>query len=276
MNRTYNIKEEGFRPVYKGVPPFMKFEDGHGYFGVLLEHEKTGKLQCHLCGILVNSLSKHLYHKHKKVSPIQYKIKTGLKLTTPLLSENSRKRIKNNFLNLTKEKRDKIIQTLLNNNKKLHTKGLHRTRGKYSSLEYNNRFGTCPEQAKTLFWEEYNKFGRIPSTNEMSGKLKNIIFTRFDSYKSACIAWGISEKEYDLHITEGKINAVAKRAENDYFPKYEKEQIIKIYSDFFSIHKRLPTWGEVQQFSMPGRVPFQRAFGVSKSVLERSFKCNAS
>ena len=268
---TLEIK--GFEPIYKGIPPFMKYENGFGYIGVLLENKETGKIQCHLCGTLVNSVSKHLFHKHKGITPTDYRIKTGLNLTTPLVSQSTSKKIKNNFLNLTEEKRKKVIARLLANNKNLHSKnGNYKTRDKYSSSQFQNRFGTCPEQARTLFWKEFEKVGHIPTTDEMSPKLKNIVYTRFSSYKDALISWGVSEQQYRSYIIDGQQKAVSARAENDYFPKYSKEEVKKVYGDFFFQNKRLPTWGEVRQYGLPGRAPFQRAFGVNKSEIEQSFK----
>ena len=264
----YNIKENGFRAIYKGVPPFMKYEGGYGYIGVLLEDEETGKLQCHLCGHTVLNIAKHLYHKHRDISPLNYRKKVGLNLTTPLMSESTRKKIKNNFLNLTEEEKKNIVARLLNNNRKVHREGLNNVRGKYSSKQYNNKYGTCPEQAKTLFWEEYNKFGHIPTIDEMSGKLRYLVYARFSSYREALICWGVNEKEYIEHIVKGKIKAKEVREQNDYFPKFLEEEVRQVYQDFFSLNKRLPTWGEVKQNNLPGRIQFKRVFKMEKSQLE--------
>lgn len=268
---------EGFEPIYKGVPPFMKYEGGYGYIGVLLEDKETGKLQCHLCGHLVNSISKHLFHKHKDTNPVEYRKKTGLNLTTPLVSQSTTKKIKNNFLNLTEEKRQERVKLLLQNNKNLHSKeGKYKKRGEYSSKQYENRFGTCPEQSKTLFWREYNALGRIPTNSEMSEKLRHIVYSRFSSYKNALICWGVTEQEYRTHIVNGQQNAVSARAENDYFPKYDKEEVKKQYGEFFFKHKRFPTWGEVKQYGLPGRAVFQRVFGKNKSEIQNSFAIKES
>lgn len=271
-SREYNIKEPGFKAVYKGIPPFMKYESGFGYIGVLLESEETGELQCHICGETNNSLAKHIYHKHKDINTSKYKEMVGLNMGTPLMSESTRKKIKNNFLNLTDEKRQEVINRMRNFNKSNHSKKLVKPRtDKGGSAEMQNKFGTCPEQARTLFWEEYTKFGRIPTTDEMSCKLKNLVYTRFGSYKEAMIAWGVSEQEYRAHFTEADIKAYEARRQANFFPKYSKEEVIQRYSDFYFEKKRLPTWGEVKQFGMPGRIPFTRAFGKSKSEVENMF-----
>ena len=274
VSNKYNIKEDGFRPVYKGIPPFTKFEKGFGYYGVLLEDEESGKLQCHLCGELNNNLAKHIFHKHKDFTAKKYKEIVGLNLTTPLMSESTRKKFKNNFLDLTEEKQQETIERLRSNNRKVHREKLLTPRSTKGTLEHKNKYGTCPEQAKTLFWEEYNKIGHIPIDKEMSNKLRNIIYTRFTSYREALLAWGITEQQYREHVVEGQIKVHQTRAENDFFPKYDKEKVKQQYADFFFKNKRLPTWGEVKQYGLPKRSVFERVFGTCKSDIQNSFKVN--
>lgn len=264
------IKIEGYRPIFKGIPPFMKYENGFGYYGVLLEEESTGKLQCHICGKTALNIAKHLHHKHKNISPKDYKIETGLNLTTPLVSESTRKKIKNNFLNLTKKKQKEVIERLKNLNKQLHSNPKKQRENK-ASIQMNNKYGTCPEQVKHQFWEIYNKLGRLPTTEELTGKLRYIIEDRFGSYEEAVVVWGIPREEYREHISNGKINAVKAREENDYFPKYTEEEVKKQYEDFFRLNKRLPTWGEVSLNGMAGRIPFYRVFKMNKCELENYF-----
>lgn len=275
MTREYNIKEPGFRAVYKGIPPFMKYENGYGYIGVLLEDEETGQLQCHLCGQLANNLAKHIYHKHKDINSKSYKAIVGLNNHTPLMSETTRRKYKNNFLNLTEDKKNEVIERLRSLNRSSHKyKKLnqHKKRGYTVSPETENKFGTCPEQAKTLFWEEYNKFGGIPKVEEMSGKLKNLVYTRFSSYREALITWGITEEEYKDHIVNWNINVQNSRRNKDFFPKFTEDEVYQKYQDFFLLNKRLPTWGEVAQYGLPGRIPFARVFKTNKSAIQQRFR----
>jgi hypothetical protein len=187
------IKENGFRSIYKGVAPFMRYTKGFGYMGVLLESEENGKLQCHMCGEAANNLSKHIYHKHKDMTPKEYRIQTGLNLGTPLMSETTRKLLKDNFLNLNDDKRQEIIERLRGLNRKLH-KGFKKQRTAVASIEMNNRYGTCPEQVRQQFWDIYKSLDRLPNWKELSGKLRYIIETRFGSYQEAVIVWGVPKR----------------------------------------------------------------------------------
>lgn len=270
--KNHKLNVEGFLPVYKALPPFMKYDGGFGYKGVLLEDEETGKLQCHICGELADNIPKHLHHKHKGISQFKYKELTGLNKYTPLLSTQLRKKIKNNFLNLTPEKKDALLARLKKNAENAHKSGNWKKREKKGETQYENRFGTCPEQAKERFWIEYKKFGRIPSIGEMSRGLAHLVYSRFGNYKTALLAWGVSENEYRERVSEGKLNAIRAREENNFFPKYTADDVKKQYQDFYFQHKRLPTWGEVKQYGLPSRVVFERVFGKNKSDVMNSFR----
>jgi hypothetical protein len=263
------IEEKGFKPIYKGIPPFMKFEKGFGYLGVLLEEESTGKLQCHLCGKTALNIAKHLYHKHDGVSPYDYRIQTGLSLTTPLVSESTRKKFKNNFLNLTESKKREVIARLRNLNKRLHSNP-KRQRKNVASIQLNNRYGTCPEQIRHKFWEIYNRLGRIPNWSELGGSIKSVVEKRFESYEEALVTWGIPRQEWREHKIEIQNKAYEARKAKDFFPKYKAEEVRKQFEDFFKLKKRFPTWGEVEQFGMPKRSVFKRVFGCNKSELQNS------
>lgn len=271
--KTFEQKIDGFKPIYKGIPPFMSFDKGFGFYGVLLEQEETGKLQCHLCGKCVFSIAKHLYHRHKQYSAKDYRIETGLNLTTPIVSEKTRKLIKNNFLNLDVKKQQEVISRLRNLNKKLH-KNPKRQRESKASLQLNNSYGTCPEQVKSQFYEIYFKLKRIPKWSELTGKLRYIIESRFGAYEEALVSWGIPRKEYREHVLNGQENARKVRESKDYFPKYSKKDVEDQYIGFFELKKRLPTWGEVKMYGMAGRIPFYRVFKCQKTELELELKQN--
>jgi len=217
------IETQQFNPIYKGIPPFMKYEKGFGYMGVLLEEKQTGKLQCHICGRTVFNIAKHLYHKHRQVSPNEYRVQTGLNLGTPLVSETTRKKIKNNFLNLPDVEKQVILKRLREQNKRLH-QNPKRQRSSLASIQTNNTYGTCPDQVKSQFYDIYNRLKRIPTSKELTGRLRYIIETRFGSYEEAVVVWGIPRKEYRQHVLNFQEKAKEARKENNYFPKYTDEE----------------------------------------------------
>jgi hypothetical protein len=97
----------GFFPLYKPKPPFMEFPNGHGFKGVLLEEQATGKLQCHYCGKTFNTLTPHLL-KHHKMLPRTYKFEVGLNAHVPLMSSELIRVQRANFTNKTAEEQKKL------------------------------------------------------------------------------------------------------------------------------------------------------------------------
>lgn len=270
MTQILNI--QGYKPIYKGVAPFMKYEKGFGYYGVLLEEEASGKLQCHLCGHTVLNLNKHIFHKHKDLTIKMFKEQVGLSLGTPLIAESTRKKFKNNFLNLTEAKKEETIKRLQSLNKKLHTDKTKKQRTNKASLQTNNMYGTCPEQVKSQFYEIYNKLGRLPNWSELTYKLRYILESRFGSYQEGLVAWGIPRQEYRDHINESKIKIADHFREHGHPSLVDDEEVKRQYLEFFQIKRRLPTWGEVRQSGMYGRVPFHRVFKISKKELQKILK----
>lgn len=258
-------------PLYKPLPPFMNFPNGFGYMGVILQSVKTGKIQCHLCGKLFKNVAKHLYHRHNDVNVDDYREMTGLNRTTPLVCESTSMALRESF----EENKDYRVKLLRDNNKRLHSEGgkyVRRRKNLDNRVQFNNLSGTCDLQAKHAFWDEYKTLGHIPTTNEMSGHLKNLVFTRFTSYEEALKIWGISIAEiqdYNKHNKEKRYKA---REAKNFFPKYEKETVIREINNFISTHKRLPTWTEALRQGLPHRSVFIRLFGTAKkSKLEELF-----
>ena len=109
---------------------------------------------------------------------------------------------------------------------------------------------------------------------ELSGRLRYIIETRFGTYEEAVVAWGIPRSEYKEHRLEGQNKVMQTRVENDFIPKYTVEEVKEKYMSFFELKGRFHTWGEVKQYGVPGRVPFKRAFGEEKRILEKQLRFN--
>lgn len=271
---TAELKIDGYNMVYKGVPPFMKYEGGYGYQGVLLEQEDTGKLQCHICGKHFMSLPGHIYFKHGLTAD-EYKKQVGLNLGTPIVSESISKKIRKSIF----EQPESEIKRRMEMFKKTHTQRkegrlkAHGISGKNS--QFNNKHGTCPEQVKEQFWEIYHKHGRIPFIKELNRRLRYIIEKRFSGYEEACVAWGVTRAEFLEH--KEKVRQI--RADTVYEHKagvcnIDLDYVRRYYLDYFGVKKRLPSWGEVKLIGAPCEYQFRKAFGTSKSNLERMLKVN--
>lgn len=82
----------GFVTLYHYKEPFMKFEGGFGFQGVLLFDGKTDKVQCHLCGNWMDYLPNHLMREHS-MKASAYKDLVGLRQSTALLNEAQREKL---------------------------------------------------------------------------------------------------------------------------------------------------------------------------------------
>src|SRR6185436_14180348 len=131
----------GFVKLYNYKEPFMKFDRGFGYEGVLLFDGKTDKIQCHFCGQWFSQLGHHLHKEHNMLAS-EYKDEVGLLQTTALIGE---------------ELRAKLIQKNLGKRLKNLRPGKKKTRAEKEKIrktlkanalrrETQNRFGTSPLQ----------------------------------------------------------------------------------------------------------------------------------
>jgi len=273
MKENINLESDLF-PIYKPLPPFIKFPMGYGYMGVIMQSSRTGKIQCHLCGKLFKSVGRHVSHAHD-MSGEEYKELIGLNKFTPLVCENTSSKMRENYIMLPSAEKEKKIETLRKNNYKLHHGGnyVKKIKGEKCRLQMNNKFGTCELQAKHYFWEEYKKLGRIPTYKDMTPRLKWLVHSRFNSYDEALVRWGIDENEIAAKKLIGKQNAVEARRKNNFFPKYNKNKLILSIIDYYKKNDRLPTWEESRRIGFPHRSVWKRLLGTNiKKELDIKFK----
>lgn len=170
--------------LYNYKEPFMPFQAGHGYEGVLLFDTVTDLVQCHFCGDWFKQLPVHLKREHA-MSAAEYKQATGLMKKTALMGESTRSKfiargLEKRKANLarrvwkghTKESRAKISATLRDN-----------------AREKQNKRGTCPEQLLERIREKYRTLGRQIRADEVRGR--DTIIKMYGSWEEACRLAGV-------------------------------------------------------------------------------------
>lgn len=264
-------------PLYKSQEPFMEFADGHGYLGVVLQDVETGKIQCHICGRLLKSVAKHLYHKHDMTTE-QYREQTGLNRGTPLVCSETTKKIRESgWTEVSAEKREAKYNLLIANSKKTHRGTVHNKgkKGYKFALQYNNQFGTCPKQTLQFFWNQYKNNGnKIPPQND---KLRYLIYRDYSSYKEALMAWGVSEKEIKSYETERyqKASMAVDRSKAHAFTYWDsKEKVINAIVEFYKANKRSPTFSELRMGALPTRFAIAKYLGIKHSKDIKKFCLN--
>lgn len=179
----YPDAPSGFVMLYNYKEPFMPYEGGHGYQGVLMFDGEKDTVQCHLCGEWFEYLPNHLHREHT-TSASEYKEMVGLLQSTALLGEKQRavliqkgvERFKNLRPGQKKTKAEKIkIRDTVRRNRE--------------NRERQNLTGTCPDQLIDRLRNQYARLGHSPTTKEVGSK--ETYERVFGSWKEACERAGI-------------------------------------------------------------------------------------
>ena len=300
----------GYVKLYNYKEPFMKFEEGFGYQGVLLFDGETDKIQCHFCGEWYGALANHIAKEHNmRVS--EYKDIIGLSQTTALISESMRGKLIASGLNQrlknlkpgikkTEEQKKKISETL-----------------KKKSTELKNLRGTCPLQILSKMRASYDKLGRTPVEGEWGVSIETIEAT-YGTLKDACDLAGVpyrkpgqtmrmwtEERAIDYFynflegngrlpnykdnvslfklFTKGKFNRkeVIRKAvlkSDNYYKdlnlRYQPDDLLEMLRKFKKINLRKPSYSDCKRGLLPHLSRYSYYFGSWKNALTRAFNNN--
>lgn len=239
----YVDSPSGYVTLYSYKEPFMKFEGGYGYQGVLLMDGKTNDIQCHLCGSWFNYLPNHL-HKEHNMTAEQYKEKVGLRQSSALVSEEARENMIRSGLNRrkanlkpggkkTEEQKQKIRDTLKN-----------------VKRETQNERGTCPQQLIDRLRKEADRIGKVPPTKSLTfiTTLKRV----FGSYKEALRRAGLDTRKSGVNVRWEDIT---------------NEKLLEEIRYFYKLNGRRPTWSDIKRKTFrPGEI-YNRRFGSFKKAI---------
>lgn len=244
----------GFVTLYNYKEPFMKYEEGFGFRGVLLFDGMTDRIQCHLCGDWMEYLPNHLKREHS-MTAAQYKDRVGLRQSTALLGEMQRAKLISNGLerrlsNLviqgakSAEQREKIRQTSIRNGE---------------LMENKNERGTCPLQLITRLQNLASKLGRTPLNREITfdATLRKV----FGNVKTAMLRAGLTPRASGRTVNNW-------RAKN---PTYTRETLIQAFRDFREANDRNPSSSDARRGLVPRPENYYKHFGNWKTALDIAF-----
>lgn len=239
----------GFVTLYNYKEPFMKFEQGFGFQGVLLIDGKTDKIQCHLCGGWMEYLPNHLKKEHS-MTAAQYKDKVGLRQSTALLSEAQRAK-------LIAVQLDKRLQNLRVQGKKTEEQKekIRQTQKKNGELrEQQNEYGTCPLQLITRLQKIAEKLGRTPMNDEITfcATLKKV----FGSTANAMRAARLTPRASGVNVLWRGKQVV-----------YDKGMLLQAIRDFIEANDRDPSWSDFRRDLLPAPHTYKKHFGSWKKAL---------
>jgi hypothetical protein len=170
--------------AYVGInkSPFMPAADnGHGYQGVLIQDENRTFVQCHGCGKWMQKIVNKHTLSCSCLTIDQYKEKYGINRETGLVSDETSLHLTQNALK-NKIDYEKVIGARTQEKKE---------RKKKHSMEYFNRFGTCPEQLKTRLYEFIRCNRELPSQGNKGRAIYKALVARYGSFGHALSAHGL-------------------------------------------------------------------------------------
>lgn len=241
----------GYVTLYNYKEPFMKFNGGFGYQGVLLMDGETSKIQCHYCGEWFEYLAHHLHREHN-MSAAEYKTAVGLRQSTALLGEKFRAKLiavhlderKSNlrvqYGKKTEEQKAKIRETMLRN-------GMAR--------EQQNEYGTCPMQLITRLQALAAKLGRTPTKKEIT--FTATLTKVFGSVANAITRAGLTPRKTG-------VNVYWKGTE----PLYTRDALLQALKDFKEANQRDPSWSDFRRDLLPAPNTYRKFFGTWRKAVE--------
>lgn len=242
----HNDAPSGYVTLYKYKEPFMPFETGFGYQGVLLFDGETDKVQCHFCGDWFDYLPAHI--RLHGLKAVEYKMEVGLRKNTALISEAHREKLIAN--------RTISLRNLIKGKKKtaLEKKKISATvKANATIRQQQNEKGTCPYQMLDRIQKVAEELGRVPTTDEFNGV--KTAEKLFGSWSEAVRLAGYQPRKVGSNIVKNKIH-------------YSKESLVALLKEFKSTHNRFPTPSDRRRQLMPSDETFRRHFGSYQNALK--------
>lgn len=251
----YEDAPSGSVKLYNYKEPFMKFEKGFGFEGVLLFDAEDDTVQCHLCGNWYEFLGPHIFREHH-IFASEYKQEVGLLQTTALIGEKMREKLiayrlgkKAKIRNLraggkkTQAQKDKIRETLKKNSE---------------LRESQNRMETCPLQLIERLQKLATELGRTPLSREVG--FEETLVKVYGTYNEACRIAGLTPRKVGETLRKIKPGT------------YTKEILLEFIVNFKKIHGRNPSRSDRERNLLPSTESYRRHFGSWKVALEEAEK----
>lgn len=253
----YEDAPSGYVTLYNYKEPFMRYESGFGYLGVLLFDGEADKIQCHMCGDWFDVLQHHIRKDHG-ITAAEYKSSVGLNQRTALISETFRAKLiaagTERFKNLRPGK--KMSQA---------TKDKIRATLKSHSLENKNITGTCPAQLIERLQKRYNELGYTPRIKWKEVPSFEALKKTFGSFEEACRVAGIPYRRPGQNLRKKGSKVLIKHK------RYTDEELIEYLVRFKKIHGRNPSHSDSLRKLIPSETVYRNRFGTWTKALAKAF-----
>lgn len=171
--------------------PLMPVKNGHGFYGVILQDEKREFIQCNGCGKWMQKITATHIEKCTNLTTEKYKEKYGLNLRSGLVSDETSFRLTQAAL------KNKVAMAVFKTqHNKGYRKGKYGRKGKHT-MQFFNKYGTCPLQLRTRLYEFINCNRYLPGPGNRGQSIYKAIVKRFGTF-------GEGLKQYGLPYLERK------------------------------------------------------------------------
>jgi len=205
--RTIDYDESPTGRAYTGVAksPLRKLENGHGFYGVMMQTENRELLQCHVCGKWLHHLTHTHLNKHG-INKAEYNNEYGLARKNTLVSDG--RSLEQEMIG-----RENIKKIWEKGHKAMLEKGRKRKARKewvkeWHSEEKRNERGVCNKQMGARLVTFVKRFKDLPSrsTVKFDGRaIAHILDRRWGSLNKGFNAYGFPSRYRQGSRTEFSI-----------------------------------------------------------------------
>lgn len=245
----YPDAPSGYVTLYNYKEPFMRFDTGYGYQGVLLFDGDEDTVQCHFCGEWFHALGNHL-HKEHNMDSATYKQLVGLNKTTALIGEKMREK-------LIAKNLGKRLKNLRPGRKHTEaTKEKIRATLKENRREMQNITGTCPEQLLERLRKVYEEKGAAFSLRRVS--FGETLIRVFGSMQAACTLANVPYRQPGQTVT------------SQLTFDHNKIEEVNWVKKFIDENNRLPTYTDYDNAGKKSRYEWMRKKGMRDQIFKEA------
>lgn len=229
--------------------PLMPATGNHGFLGVISYNKTRDKIQCHICGKFFRSLNGSGHLRLHSTTNDEYKKQFEIARTVALVSESTREKQLQNFMNRTDVWRKPIKEFSTNEQRRKASVGKKRR------IYTRNRTGHCPLQLLEPIKTLAEKLGHTPNGED---------FRR--EYNRKFIS--------TINQTYGSFNEALKVAGFEPRPrcelKYTEDELVEMMKNFYDRFGRTPANTDFKRGYLPLQKHYIKRFGNMNRARVRS------
>ncbi len=248
LSRKHKRKEYGTGDdvpsgIYFGnaKEPLMPAGPGEfGYLGVISYNKNKDKIQCHICGKFFRSLGTSAHLKVHNITNDEYKERFGIARTVALVSEGTREKHLQSFMNRTDEWIKDIKEVGTDEQRAKNSLGKKRR------IYTRNKTGHCPLQLLEPIKALAEKLGGTPNGEDFKrayrGKYMSTIVQIYGSFNEAL-----------------KVAGFEPRPRKEF--KYTEGELIEFLQNFYKMFGRTPAHTDFNRGYLPAIKHYIKRFG---------------